>query len=123
MSAAAETPNRDAIPATLWRPGAMQFWLAVMLTGIGTGLGAAALTRLLEVIQHIAWNGSATDILEAAGRASTARHIGVLVVAGLLTGAGQLILKRLSSGNGIDTTAAIWLYAGRMPALRTLGRR
>jgi H+/Cl- antiporter ClcA len=118
---AAETPNRDAIPATLWRPGAMQFWLAVMLTGIGTGLGAAALTRLLELIQHIAWNGSATNILEAAGHASAARHIWVLVVAGLLTGAGQLILKQLSSGNGIDTTAAIWLYAGRMPALRTLG--
>ncbi len=31
------------------------------------------------------------------------------------------MLKQLSSGNGIDTTAAIWFHAGRMPALRTLG--
>ena len=37
------------------------------------------------------------------------------------TGAGQIILRQLSSGNGIDTTAAIWFHAGRMPALRTLG--
>ena len=34
---------------------------------------------------------------------------------------GQIILRHLSSGNGIDTTAAIWFRAGRMPAWRTLG--
>jgi H+/Cl- antiporter ClcA len=48
------------------------------------------------------------------------RHIGVLLAAAVLTGIGQLLLKHLSSGNGIDTTAAIWFHAGRMPALRTL---
>jgi H+/Cl- antiporter ClcA len=32
-----------------------------------------------------------------------------------------LLLTRLSSGNGIDITAAIWFQAGRLPALRTLG--
>jgi CIC family chloride channel protein len=116
-----EPPNRDAIPATLWRPGAVQFWLALLLTGVGTGLGAAALTRLLELTQELAWHGSAINILEAAQHASAARHVYVLLAAGLFTGAGQLILKQLSSGNGIDTAAAIWLYAGRMPALRTLG--
>ena len=45
----------------------------------------------------------------------------MLLGAGILTGVGQIILRRLSSANGIDTTAAIWFYAGRMPALRTLG--
>jgi hypothetical protein len=38
--------------------------------------------------------------------------------AGVLTGLGQIALRRLSSGNGIDTTAAIWFHAGRLPALR-----
>jgi H+/Cl- antiporter ClcA len=115
------SPSNNAIPSTLQRPGAGRFWLAVLLTGIGTGIGAAALTRLLEAVQHIAWRGSGTNILEAAGHAGAGRHILVLVLAGLVTGAGQIILKQLSSGNGIDTTAAIWFYAGRMPALRTLG--
>jgi len=41
----------------------------------------------------------------------------VLLGAGLVTGAGQIVLKHLSSGNGINTTAAIWFHAGRMPGL------
>jgi H+/Cl- antiporter ClcA len=113
--------RRDMIPSSLTHPGASRFWLAVLFTGAGAGLGAAALTRLLEAVQHLAWNGSATDLLDAVRRVGVRRHMLVLVGAGLVTGAGQIILKRLSSGNGIDTTAAIWFHAGRMPALRTLG--
>lgn len=111
----------DAIPSTLARPGAAPFWAAVFLTGIGTGIGAAALTRLLKAVQHLIWNGPGTNLLDAAQHASAWRHIVILLGAGLLTGAGQIVLAGLSSGNGIDTTAAIWFHAGRMPALRTLG--
>lgn len=99
----------------------MQFWLAVILTGVGTGIAAAALTRLLQAVQHLAWHGSSTDILDAAEHAGAWQHVLILIGAGVITGAGQILLKRLSSANGIDTTAAIWFYAGRMPARRTLG--
>src|SRR5579863_8839422 len=113
--------SSDAIPSTLARPRAWAFWLALLLTGVGTGAAAAALTRLLEFVQRAVWGGSGTDLLSAASQAGAWRHVGVLVGAGLVTGLGQILLKRLSSGNGIDTTAAIWFYAGRMPSLRTLG--
>jgi H+/Cl- antiporter ClcA len=109
------------IPATLQHPAAKRFWLAVVLTGISTGLSAAALTRLLEAVQRVCWGGSGTDLLNAAEQAGVWRHIVVLLGAGVLTGVGQMLLKHLSSGNGIDTTAAIWFTAGRMPAWRTLG--
>jgi CIC family chloride channel protein len=72
-------------------------------------------------VQRVMWNGTGTDLLDAAGKAHAWRHILVLLGAGMVTGAGQIILRRLSSANGIDTTAAIWFHAGRMPALRTLG--
>ena len=120
-SAAPVLAASDLIPSTLFRPGAAQFWLAVSLTGVATGIGAAMLTKLLELVQHLAWRGSGTDILDAAQHASAWRHILVLLGAALVTGIGQILLKQLSSGNGIDTTAAIWFHAGRMPALRTLG--
>lgn len=113
--------DADRIPATLTRSGATRFWFAVLLTGIGTGVAAAALTRLLEIVQRFAWSGSGTNLLDAAEHASASRHMLVLLGAGLVTGAGQIILRSLSSGNGIDTTAAIWFHGGRMPALRTLG--
>jgi H+/Cl- antiporter ClcA len=123
MSDAAVTNSTStgAIPSTLFRPGALRFWLAILLIGVSTGLGASALTRLLELIQRVAWHGSGTDILETAPQASLERHVLVLIAAGLLTGIGQFVLRQLSSANGIDTTAAIWFHAGRMPALRTLG--
>ncbi len=113
--------GRDLIPSTLLLPGAVHFWMVVVLTGIGTGIGAAALTRLLEAVQHLAWKGSGINLLGAVEHVGAWRHVSVLVGAGLVTGAGQIILRQLSSGNGIDTTAAIWFQAGRMPALRTLG--
>ncbi len=91
------------------------------LTGISTGIAAAALTRLLELVQRSVWGGSGTDLLQSAQQAGAWRHILALLGAGVVTGVGQIILRRLSSGNGIDTTAAIWFHAGRMPAWRTLG--
>ena len=114
-------PESARIPSTLRHPRAPHFWLAVILTGIATGIGAALLTKLLEFVQHLAWHGSPTDILSAAQHASLPRHVIILLGAALLIGAGQLLLNRLSSGNGIDTTQAIWFNAGRMPTLRTLG--
>jgi CIC family chloride channel protein len=108
------------IATILPRRSAVAFWLAVLLTGAGTGLAGAALTGLLELVQHLMWGGAGLDLLEAAVRAGPWRHLAVLLGAGLLLGAGQLLLTRLSSANGIDITAAIWFYAGRLPAVRTL---
>jgi chloride channel protein, CIC family len=125
MSGSDPPSNIDAVreppPDTLARAGAARFWLAVVFTGIGAGVGAAVLTRLLEAVQRLMWPGASVDLLEAAAQASPWRHVLVLLGAGLLTGLSQLILVRLSSGNGIDITAAIWFSAGRLPAIRTLG--
>ena len=112
--------GRDRIPASLSQPGAVGFWLAIALTGIGTGVSAAVLTKVLELVQRLAWPGDAS-VLVAAAHSGPWRHLLVLTGAGVLTGIGQLLLVRLSSGNGIDTAEAIWFSAGRMPPVRTLG--
>jgi CIC family chloride channel protein len=103
-------------PNAGWR-----FWLAIVLTGLGTGASAAALTLMLQAVQHFMWPGNAATLLDAAAQATPWRHILVLLAAGLLTGAGQIVLVRLTSSNSIDITEAIWFSAGRLPAWRTLG--
>jgi H+/Cl- antiporter ClcA len=108
------------IAPILARRDAAGFWLAVLLTGIGTGLGAAALTGLLELVQHAMWGGEGTNLLAAASLGGPWRHLGILIGAGVLVGVAQFLMTHLTSGNGIDITAAIWFHAGRLPALRTL---
>ena len=109
------------IPSWSNRGEALRFWTAVGLTGCGAGASAAVLTRLLELVERLAWGGSGTDLLRAAEASGAWRHVLVLLGAGVVTVAGQLLLGRLTSGNGIDTTAAIAFHAGRVPSLRTLG--
>ncbi len=120
--AAGPTPAGGRVPATLRDPGALGFWLAVALTGVCAGLGAAALTLLFKAAQALAWGTAEPEaLLEAARQTSPLRHVALLLGAGLITSAGQWLLTRLTTGNGIEITAAIWFQAGRLPALRTIG--
>ena len=97
----------------------MAFWAVVVLTGLGAGLGAVVLTLLLMQVQHLLWHGS--DLLEASQHVDAWRHVCILLGAGAVTGAGQILLRRLTSGNGIDITEAISEHGGRLPTVRTLG--
>lgn len=114
-------PAANAIPSTLQHPAAARFWVALIGMGAVAGAGAAALTKLLETVQRFVWGGTGRDLLAAVVHATPTTHVLALLAAGAVTGVGQVLLRRLSSGNGIDTTAAIWFHAGRLPALRTLG--
>jgi CIC family chloride channel protein len=78
------------VPASLRDPGALRFWLAVVLTGVAAGVGAALLTLLFKATQELAWGASdPAGLLEQATQASAWRHVGLLLLAGLLTGGGQ----------------------------------
>ncbi|HLW23827.1 MAG TPA: chloride channel protein [Steroidobacteraceae bacterium] len=119
MSTASAPTDGSTIPPTLLSPNAAVFWAAVLGIGVLTGLSTAALMGLLYLIQHRVWPGP--HILDAAEAQGPMHHMVVLTAAGVLTGLGQVLLRRLSSGNSIDTTEAIANFAGRMPAVRTLG--
>ena len=119
MSDMIEDQPGSAVPSTLKQAGAMRFWLAALLTGIGAGLCAAILAQLLNMVQYWAWPDANNNLLSAAAHSSNWHHIGMLVLAGALIGIGQLVLVRLPSGNSIDITEAIWFSSGRLPALRT----
>ena len=46
------------------RWGSVAFWMAVIVTGLGTGLATAALMHLLYAVQHTVWPGSGLDLLD-----------------------------------------------------------
>jgi chloride channel protein, CIC family len=119
---AAELAAAAKVPATLRDPGGIRFWIAVVLTGLCAGLGAGLLTLFFGAAQELAWGAAGpSELLQAARQASPQRHLGLLLGAGLAISVSQWLLTRLTSGNSIDVTAAIWFQAGRMPAWRTLG--
>jgi chloride channel protein, CIC family len=118
MISDASSQSLSSIPPTLRSPGAGIFWVAVVLTGLGTGVAAAILTHLLFAVQHACWPGP--RLLDGAQRADAMHHLIILLAAGAVTGAGQMLVGRLAAGNSIDITEAISNFAGRLPALRTL---
>jgi H+/Cl- antiporter ClcA len=95
--------------------------LAVILTGISTGLGAALLTNILFAVQRVVWQTPGSDLQMGVLKATPDHRLLILLGAGLVTVGGQLLLRRLTNANGMDVTAAIWFHAGRLPAVRTLG--
>ena len=61
------------IPPTLLSTGAVGFWAAVILTGAGAGIGAVALTTLLEKVQQFMWPGPGTASPSRLGEAGIFR--------------------------------------------------
>lgn len=111
-------PNVTAT-ATAFSAG---FWLLVVLTGVGTGLGGVALLTLLRVVQHLAWDYHTGDFLDAVTRAPAEHRVLVLACAGAVAGLGRVLLRRATGGHGGELSEAIWFHSGRLPALRTFAR-
>jgi H+/Cl- antiporter ClcA len=77
--------------------------------------------RLLGAVEEVAWNYRRGTLIEAASQAVPSRHIFVLLAAGVLVGAGGLLIrKRL--GQSVDAESAIWLRSGQMPLLPALAQ-
>jgi hypothetical protein len=81
--------NGDAIPSTLARPGAAPSGWRCCSQGIGTGVAAAALTRLLELVQQFMWNGSGTNLWMPPNTPVRGGTFSCCSALGLVTGAGR----------------------------------
>jgi len=97
----------------------VRFWLLVVAIGVGAGLGGAGLIELLRAIQHLAWSYHSGDFLEGVKRTSSARRVLVLLIGGVVAGAGSLLLARRGAG---EVSEAIWLRGARLPLLSSIAR-
>ena len=98
------------------------FWALVLVIGIVSGLGGAALMELLKALQHLAWSYHTGTFLDAVKAVSAAHIVLVLFIAGVIAGVGALVLKRLRGFGGGEVSEAIWLQDGRLGLWPSLGR-
>jgi CIC family chloride channel protein len=98
-----------------------RFWLLVPVVGVGAGIGAGLLMKLLRLVQRIAWPAYAGNFLRAVDAASPAHRVLVLLGAGAVIALLRWVLRRPTGGHSAELTETLWFHAGRLPPLRTLG--
>ncbi len=98
----------------------VQFWVGVVVTGIGTGVGAIVLMTILRLVQHHAWAYASGPFLSGVEVAAPARRVVVVCLAGIVGALGVLALRRFTRG-GPGVAESVRRYDGQLPSLRTLG--
>ncbi len=71
-----------------------RFAVCLVLTGVGAGVGGAALTLLLHAVQHAAFGYTEDTFLIGVEHASAERRVVVMSFAGLVAGGGWWALRR-----------------------------
>lgn len=95
------------------------FWGLVLLTGLGSGLGAMAFMALLHAVQHLAFGYQTGEYSVAASHRSDLRRVAVLAVGGLVTGILLFVLRKVAGGTGGEPTRAVWTGSGDVSPLPT----
>ncbi|MGB0095000.1 MAG: chloride channel protein [Solirubrobacteraceae bacterium] len=99
-----------------------RFWGLVALIGVAAGVGAAVLTVLLNAVQYAAWDYGSGSYLRAVMSATAARHLIVLLAAGVIAGVGALVIRRVRGSGAGEISEALWLGGGRLSFWRSQAR-
>lgn len=97
-----------------------KFWLFIVITGIGAGLGADGLMALLTTVQHVSYNYEQGYFQTAVAQVSAWHRLAVLIAAGLLATFMVWLLRKLSHGANSDIVHAIWFQSGRVSFWHTI---
>ena len=100
----------------------LKFWVLVILSGVGAGLGGGLLMRLLHGTQQFFYSFHTGDFLSGVARVAGSRRVEVLLLAGLVAGTLRYTLHLLPGGNAGDLSESIWFRSGEMPFWKTIIR-
>ncbi len=102
-------------------PLSWRFLILLIPVGIGAGVCAGLLMWLLRAVQHFFWSYRTGEFLTAVEHAGASERIGILLLAGLLAGVADWLIKR-QPGGGTDLSEAVWFRYGHLPLLQAIER-
>ncbi len=97
-----------------------RFWVLVLLTGVGAGIGAMVMMGVLRTVQHIAFDYHSGEFSNAVAAHSALRLVVVLAIGGMVTGLGLWALRRFTGSTGGEPTEVVWSRTGNLSLIRTL---
>lgn len=95
-----------------------RFLFIVVLVGIGAGIGGAALTLLLHLVQHLAFGYTEATFLTGVEEASGPRRVVMMALGGLIVGLGWWALRHYLPV--VSVTDGLKNADPRLPLPRTL---
>ncbi|MFZ0041914.1 MAG: chloride channel protein [Solirubrobacteraceae bacterium] len=99
-----------------------QFWGIIVVLGIASGLGAAALVGLLHVVEHLAYGYHSGPFLDGVSAAAPWRRIVALLIAAVVVVIGTVVLRRLPTSGGAEVSEALWLNGAKLDFVASIGR-
>ncbi len=99
----------------------VRFWIALVLTGVATGLFGDLMMLILFNVQHLAFGYHTGSLETAVLRSSDTRRIASLLIAGSVGGILWYLLRRFTKGESSDVDDQIWRGKSRLSFRRCLG--
>jgi H+/Cl- antiporter ClcA len=114
---ATEQPNATGDEGVDLTP---RFWLAVTATAVAAGLFGIAMIAVLHATERVAYGSHHGGVEAGILMASGSRRILVLAVAGLLTGTGWYVTRRIMHTKNSDLDDSLWSGESLLSIRRSL---
>jgi chloride channel protein, CIC family len=97
-----------------------RFWILLVLTGVAAGVGGAVLTLILHAVQHLSFDYSEGAFLYGVQRASYARRVIVVTLAGVVVALAGWLFLRILPNEASGVSEVLWLDDRRMGLRQTM---
>ncbi|UQX86901.1 chloride channel protein [Jatrophihabitans telluris] len=99
----------------------VRFWIALVLTGVVTGLVGAGLMALLFHVEHAAFGPGRAGNESGVLASSATRRLESLVVAGCFGATAWYLLRRFTPGRSSEIDDVVWRGTGSLSVRRSVG--
>jgi H+/Cl- antiporter ClcA len=96
------------------------FWVAIVITGVVTGLFGAGLMALLQFVEKLAFSYHGGSYQNAVAATSNVHRLSSLVIAGIIGAVGWFLVRRYLKNEKSEIDDALWNGDGELGARRSL---